>query len=77
MLLAGSSHVGQFTSLAGTPAAGQGGTFSLTLTANNTITPNATQTFTLTCIWELIFLLNSRPCANLIAIASKGSLSEM
>jgi hypothetical protein len=34
--------------LSGTPAAGSGNTYSLTLTANNGITPNATQDFTLT-----------------------------
>jgi hypothetical protein len=34
--------------LAGTPAAGTGGTYPLTFTANNGVTPNATQTFTLT-----------------------------
>jgi large repetitive protein len=34
--------------LSGTPAAGTGGTFSITLTATNGITPNATQGFTLT-----------------------------
>ncbi len=34
--------------LAGTPAAGSGNTYSLTLTANNGVTPNATQSFTLT-----------------------------
>ncbi|QBB71920.1 hypothetical protein ELE36_17000 [Pseudolysobacter antarcticus] len=34
--------------LAGTPAAGTGGTYSLTFTANNGVTPNAAQTFTLT-----------------------------
>ncbi|OWK34712.1 Biofilm-associated protein [Fimbriiglobus ruber] len=34
--------------LAGTPAAGTGGTFALTVTAANGVTPDATQTFTLT-----------------------------
>jgi hypothetical protein len=34
--------------LAGTPAAGSGGTYSLTFTASNGIDPNATQSFTLT-----------------------------
>ena len=34
--------------LAGTPAAGSGGSYSLTLTANNGVLPNGTQTFTLT-----------------------------
>jgi hypothetical protein len=34
--------------LSGTPAAGSGGTYILTLTANNGVAPNATQTFTLT-----------------------------
>jgi hypothetical protein len=34
--------------LSGTPAAGAGGSYSLTLTAENGISPNATQTFTLT-----------------------------
>jgi large repetitive protein len=34
--------------LSGTPAAGTGGTYSITITANNGITPNATQSFTLT-----------------------------
>ena len=34
--------------LSGTPAAGTGGTYTITITANNTISPNATQTFTLT-----------------------------
>ncbi|OWK41907.1 Fibronectin type III domain protein [Fimbriiglobus ruber] len=34
--------------LAGTPAAGVGGTFALTITAANGVTPDATQTFTLT-----------------------------
>jgi hypothetical protein len=34
--------------LAGTPAAGTGGTYSVTLTANNGVAPNATQSFTLT-----------------------------
>jgi uncharacterized repeat protein (TIGR01451 family) len=35
-------------SLAGTPAAGTGGVYNLTFTANNTVAPNATQSFTLT-----------------------------
>jgi CSLREA domain-containing protein len=34
--------------LSGTPAAGTGGTYNLTLTANNGVNPNATQNFTLT-----------------------------
>jgi len=34
--------------LAGTPAAGSGGTYTFTITANNGVSPNATQTFTLT-----------------------------
>jgi CSLREA domain-containing protein len=34
--------------LSGTPAAGTGGIYSITITANNGINPNATQTFTLT-----------------------------
>ena len=34
--------------LAGTPAAGTGGTYALTITANNGVAPNATQSFTLT-----------------------------
>ena len=34
--------------LAGTPAAGQGGSYPLTLTSSNGIAPNATQAFTLT-----------------------------
>ncbi len=34
--------------LAGTPAAGSGGTYALTITAANGVTPNATQSFTLT-----------------------------
>ena len=34
--------------LAGTPAAGTSGTYTLTITANNGVTPDATQTFTLT-----------------------------
>ncbi|MGH7224122.1 MAG: beta strand repeat-containing protein, partial [Gemmataceae bacterium] len=34
--------------LAGTPAAGSGGTYSFTITASNGVAPNATQTFTLT-----------------------------
>ncbi len=34
--------------LAGTPAAGTGGTYALTITAANGVTPDATQTFTLT-----------------------------
>ncbi|MDQ2838411.1 MAG: putative Ig domain-containing protein [Actinomycetota bacterium] len=34
--------------LAGTPAAGTGGTYSLTITASNGVPPDATQTFTLT-----------------------------
>jgi len=34
--------------LAGTPNAGTGGTYPLTITANNGVTPNATQNFTLT-----------------------------
>ena len=34
--------------LAGTPAAGTGGAYPLTITANNGISPNATQNFTLT-----------------------------
>ena len=34
--------------LSGTPAAGTGGTYNLTITAANGITPNATQNFTLT-----------------------------
>jgi len=34
--------------LAGTPAAGTGGTYTITITASNGVSPNATQTFTLT-----------------------------
>ena len=34
--------------LAGTPAAGSGGTYALTITATNGVAPDATQTFTLT-----------------------------
>ena len=34
--------------LAGTPAAGTGGTYPLTITAANGVAPNATQSFTLT-----------------------------
>ncbi len=34
--------------LAGTPAAGTSGTYSITITANNGVSPNGTQTFTLT-----------------------------
>jgi hypothetical protein len=34
--------------LAGTPAAGTGGSYSITITADNGVNPNATQTFTLT-----------------------------
>ena len=34
--------------LAGTPAAGTGGTYALTITAANTVLPDATQSFTLT-----------------------------
>ena len=34
--------------LAGTPAAGTGGTYPLTITATNGVSPDATQTFTLT-----------------------------
>ena len=34
--------------LAGTPAAGTGGTYPLTITAANGVTPDATQSFTLT-----------------------------
>ena len=34
--------------LAGMPAAGTGGTYSITITANNGVSPNATQIFTLT-----------------------------
>ena len=34
--------------LAGTPAAGTGGTYALTITAANGVTPDATQSFTLT-----------------------------
>jgi hypothetical protein len=34
--------------LAGTPSANTGGTYSLTITANNGVSPNATQSFTLT-----------------------------
>ena len=34
--------------LAGTPAAGTGGTYALTITAANGVLPDATQTFTLT-----------------------------
>ena len=34
--------------LAGTPAAGSGGTYPITITANNGVSPNATQNFTLT-----------------------------
>jgi hypothetical protein len=33
--------------LAGTPAAGTGGTYTITITASNGVSPNATQTFTL------------------------------
>jgi hypothetical protein len=35
-------------SLAGTPAAGTGGTYPITITASNGVLPNATQTFTIT-----------------------------
>jgi VCBS repeat-containing protein len=41
------NHNGTAT-LAGTPNAGTGGSFSFTITANNGVTPNATQSFTLT-----------------------------
>jgi hypothetical protein len=41
------NHDGTAT-LAGTPAAASGGTYPLTITANNGAAPNATQTFTLT-----------------------------
>ena len=34
--------------LAGTPAAGTGGTYPLTITATNGVLPDATQSFTLT-----------------------------
>jgi hypothetical protein len=34
--------------LSGTPAAGSGGTYPITITAQNSVTPNATQPFTLT-----------------------------
>ena len=34
--------------LAGTPAAGTGGTYPLTITAANSVLPDATQSFTLT-----------------------------
>ena len=34
--------------LAGTPAAGTGGTYALTITATNGVAPDATQSFTLT-----------------------------
>jgi hypothetical protein len=34
--------------IAGTPAAATGGTYAITITANNGVTPNATQNFTLT-----------------------------
>ena len=34
--------------LAGTPGAGTGGTYALTITAANTVLPDATQSFTLT-----------------------------
>jgi len=34
--------------LSGTPATGSGGTYPFTITANNTVNPNATQNFTLT-----------------------------
>ena len=34
--------------LSGTPAAGTGGTYTITITANNGVTPNGTQNFTLT-----------------------------
>ncbi len=34
--------------LSGTPGAGTGGTYPITITANNGVTPNATQSFTLT-----------------------------
>ena len=34
--------------LAGTPAAGTGGTYALTITAANGVAPDATQSFTLT-----------------------------
>jgi len=34
--------------LSGTPAAGKGGTYTITITASNDVTPNATQSFILT-----------------------------
>ena len=34
--------------LSGTPAAGTGGTYPITITASNGVSPNATQSFTLT-----------------------------
>ena len=34
--------------LSGTPAAGTGGTYPITITATNGVSPDATQTFTLT-----------------------------
>ncbi len=50
--------------LAGTPAAGTGGTYTFTITANNGVSPNATQDFTLTI---------SPAAANHLAFATQPS----
>jgi large repetitive protein len=41
--------------LSGTPASGTSGTYSITITANNGVTPNATQSFTLTVNTSPVF----------------------
>nr|AUN36709.1 hypothetical protein [uncultured bacterium] len=58
--------------LSGTPAAGTGGTYNLTLTAQNGTTPNATQTFTLTVNQSPAF---SSPSSTTFQAASAGSFT--
>jgi peptidoglycan/xylan/chitin deacetylase (PgdA/CDA1 family) len=49
--------------LSGTPAAGTGGTYPITITASNGVTPNATQNFTLTVNNPAPFLSSISPNA--------------
>jgi uncharacterized delta-60 repeat protein len=58
--------------LSGTPAAGSGGVFALTFTANNGVTPNATQTFTLTIHQAPVF---TSPNAATFTVGSASGLT--
>jgi len=56
--------------LSGTPAAGTGGSYPITITASNGISPNATQNFTLTVNQPIVVTLSPRGTTNLDAGAT-------